>query len=103
MNWNARGLLRRLGPKGTEAATRPRGLTLHVALVVVLLQQPAVVGQLLVLVGVRHELRPGGGAAALLGERPAGEGRDAANGDRRGQRSERARGGGGRGGAQEAC
>lgn len=41
-------------------------VTFDIALVVVFLQQVAVVGQFFVLVRVRHELRPGGGTATLL-------------------------------------
>ena len=44
-------------------------LTFDVALVVMLLQEAAVVGQLFMLMGV-HQLRPGRGAPTLLRQRP---------------------------------
>lgn len=45
-------------------------VTSDVALMVVLLQQAAVVDQLFVFVRLSLEVSPGGGAAAVLGQRP---------------------------------
>lgn len=59
---------------GTVRSQQEEQLTLHVALVVMFLQQAAEADQLFVFVGRGQQIGPGRQAAAVLGQRPDGEG-----------------------------